>query len=255
MPANRLTITVDHDGPAIALDSFLTVITEAVGLLRSMDCVKAKTPRPNMRWVISAISMHSPIQFTVEGIALKAEGPLVEIVDPFMQDVTRLEAGGKPELFTPDMQDGAKRLVSVLGHHGIRGMRFNSDSMEVRPTQRIAARVDELADAYFEIGSIEGRLEVLSVHGQDCVKVWDARWGCGVRCLVSDSQLQEATFLLRKRVSVRGRIRHEHHRPKEVTDVFALIPLGEDAFADTGEPINLSGDQEPADYLRGPEDE
>ncbi|MBE3039098.1 MAG: hypothetical protein IMZ62_09845 [Chloroflexi bacterium] len=255
MPSNRLTITLDHDGPTVALDSFLTVIMEAVSLLRGVDCIKANTPHPNTRWEISAVSMHSPIQCTLEGVGLKADGPFVEIVDSFLLDVKRLEDGGKPEFFTPDMQDSAKRLVSVLGHRGVRGMRFNSDSLEAKPTLRVAARVEELADRYFEIGSIEGKLDVINVHGQrDSIKVYDARYGTAVVCRVSDTQLEEAKALLRKRVKVSGRIRCEHKRPKEVTDVFSIQPLGDSTalpqLEDIG-PVDLTGGQEPADYLRG----
>jgi hypothetical protein len=255
MLTKKLIITLDHDGHIVPYDAFATVMQESVDLLRGVDCVKAGTSRPNMRWGISAVSMHSPIQLTLEASALGDRE--VDAVDPFLEDMNRLERGDRPLYFNPEMQARAKRLVSVL-NHGISAIRFNSDSLEVRPTQRVAARVDELTERYFEIGSIEGRLDVLSVHGRDSITVWDVRWRCPVRCMVSDAQLREAKDLLRQRVSVRGRIKCEHKRPKEIVDVFDIQPLGDASTLPQAEdiaPVDLTGGQEPADYLRGAGDD
>ncbi|HUX02663.1 MAG TPA: hypothetical protein VMY35_17010 [Phycisphaerae bacterium] len=257
MPTRRLVITLEHDSPTVPVDAFLTVVQESVELLRDADRIKAGTFRTTMRWLISDASMHSPIQLTLEPSALKANEPITDVIEPCLRDIDRLERGERPLLFSPDMQERAKQIVSVLGR-GIRAIHFNSSGFEVTPTQRVAARVDELTERYFEVGSVEGRLEVLSVHGKDSVKVWDARWHCGVKCLVSDAQLQEATNLLGKRVSVRGRIRCEYRRPKEIVDVFEIRSLGETATLPQAEdfaPIDLTGGKEPADYLRGSDDD
>lgn len=255
MFTKRIVITLDHDGPIVPYDAFVTVMQESVDLLRAVDCAKAGTSRPNMRWGISAVSMHSPIQVTLESSALGDRE--VDAVAPFLQDISRLERGERPLYFNPEMQSRAKKLVSVLGR-GIRAIRFNSNGLEVKPTQRVAARVDELTERYFEIGSIEGRLDVLSVHGRDSITVWDARWHCAVKCLVSEAQLREAKDLLGHRVSVRGRIKCEHKRPKEVVDVFGMQSLGDSSSLPQAEdvaPVDLTGGQEPADYLRGTGDD
>lgn len=257
MLTKKLVITLDHDGPVVPFDAFVVVVQDTVAILRGMDCAQAGTPKPNMRWGISAVSMHSPIQLTLEPAALRAEGRVVDVIKLFVEDFNRLERGERPEYFSPDMQSLAKSIVTVLSQ-GIRAIRFNSDGQEAKPTLRVAARVDELTERYFEIGSIEGRLDVLSVHGEDCVKVWDARWGCAVKCRVSESQLEDSKALLRKRVSVRGRIRCEHKRPKEVVDVFDIRPLGDaSTLPQAGDiaPVDLTGGREPADYLRGAEDD
>jgi hypothetical protein len=107
-----------------------------------------------------------------------------------------------------------------------------------------------------EVGSVEGLLEVISVHGQETIKVWDARFGIAVSCHVSSLQIEEAKQFLGRRVAVRGRILHEHNRPKEVIDVFDIRALLDkdapqiESFA----PIDLMGGEEPADYLRGDEE-
>jgi hypothetical protein len=209
-----------------------------------------------MRWGIVNVSMRSPIQLTLEPSQIQADSRTIDVIEPFLDDLARLERGEKPQYFTPDLQARAKDVVSVLGH-GIRSIRFNSNGHEARPTLRVAARVDELTERYYEIGSIEGRLEVISVHGGDAVMVYDARWRSRVKCLVSDAQLEQAKALLGKRVMVRGRIRCEYKRPKEVVDVFEIQPLGDSSgLPQVGDiaPVDLFGDSEPADYLRGEED-
>jgi len=257
MLTKKLVITLDHDGPVVPFDAFVVVVQDTVEILRGMDCAQAGTPKPNIRWGISAASMHSPIQLTLEPAAQRAEGRVGDVIKLFVEDFNRLERGERPEYFSPDMQSRAKRIVTVLSH-GIRAIRFNSDGQEAKPTLRVAARVDELTERYFEIGSIEGRLDVLSVHGKDSVKVWDVRWGIGVKCLVSETQLEDAKDLLGKRVWVRGRIKCEHKRPKEITDVFEIRAIGESSTLPQAEdfaPIDLTGGTEPADYLRGHDDD
>jgi hypothetical protein len=255
MPSKSLTIILEHDDPVVPFTAFITVAQEAVELLRGVDCAKAGTPKPNMSWDILDISMRSPIALTLQSRAFGNQD--VEVVDPFLQDVDRLEKGELPKYLNPEMQIRLKKLVSVI-NHGIRGIRLNSDSLEVRPTLRIAAKVDELTNLYYEFWSIEGKLDVISVHGKDSITVWDARWHCAVKCLISDEKLSEAKDLLGQGVSVRGRIKCEYNRPKEVTDVLEIRSLGYRATLPQAEdiaPVDLTGGSEPADYLRGADDD
>jgi hypothetical protein len=256
MQTRKLLVTLEHEDHAVPFDAFAKVLVEAVEILRGLDCHMIGAPRVSMRWNIVNVSMHSPIQMTLEPSPIHTDGRTVDVIIPFLGDFERLERGEKPQYFTPDLQARAKLIVSVLGR-GIRSIRFNSEGHEARPTLRVAARVDELTERYFEIGSIEGSLEIISVHGEDAVTVWDARWNSRVKCLVSDAQLEQAKGLLRKRVMVRGRIKCEYKRPKEVVDVFDIQPLADSSSLPQVEdiaPVDLFGDSEPADYLRGQED-
>lgn len=119
-----------------------------------------------------------------------------------------------------------------------------------------AADSHSMSGSYVEVGSIEGTLEIASVHGGDHIKVYDARFGCGVGCAVSPRQFDEAlTYLKRRsRVIVRGVIRFAGNRPKEIAEVFDIreLPGPSNRIAiGSIRPINLTGGKEPAVYLRG----
>lgn len=134
---------------------------------------------------------------------------------------------------------------------------FESDGAKAQPTQHLAAYVD--ADLkqyapYYEVGSVEGCLEIISVKDKDTVQVRDLRFGIDVMCNVSTIQLEEAKELLRKRVVIRGRIKYSRKRPRDMVDVFDIRELKDSKHAPQPEDIgrvDLTGDIDPVDYLRG----
>ena len=115
--------------------------------------------------------------------------------------------------------------------------------------------MDSHRQHHTETGTIEGMLDVISVHGgRDSVKVWDRRFGTAVECRVTELQLEQAKQALGHRVAVRGRIEYQTNRPKLVTDVFDIHVMRkreELPQPDEIGPINLMGDVDPVEHLRG----
>jgi hypothetical protein len=80
--------------------------------------------------------------------------------------------------------------------------------------------IDELASRarlYVDFSTIEGRLEVISVHEHNSLFIWETLTNNRVECFVSDEQIKEAALLLNKRVTVSGRINYRNHVPKTIS--------------------------------------
>lgn len=200
--------------------------------------------------------MHSPIAITYAPAPRQKNKPCREIVPPFLEDMDRMERGEIPRYFTPVLQGRARTLLATLDKANSR-IRFRSDEQEVAPTARLIANVDDMCAAHEEIGTVEGKLDVIDVHGEDTVRVWDFRSNEAVDCRVSPEQLEQAKSCLGHRMGVRGRIKYERGKPKEVVDVFSIYDLGEIANLpqiDDVAPLDLTGGVEPSEYLRGDEE-
>lgn len=250
---------MEHSDKNIPFKSFMSVTSKAVSLLHGID--RESSPEHNLsaEWRISQISMHSPLCLTLEAAPITQDEKALtrNIVKPFIEDINRLEKGERPKLFTPNMERRAKSLVGVLSFDGVSSIRFESDGVKAEPTQHLAAYVDEdlrQYAPYYEVGSVEGRLEIISVKGKDTVQVRDLRFGVEVTCNVTAIQLEEAKELLRKRVVIRGRVKYSRKRPQIVVDVFDIRELKDSKNAPQPEDIgrlDLTGDIDPVDYLRG----
>lgn len=253
MNSEKLVITIYHDGPTVPVDTFIGVTRRTITLLRGIDQKLTAEPSISAKWNICDVSMKSPLHLTVEAMAIHSDKPPRRIVPPFLGDMKRLEQGKPPLYLTPSLQRIASEIVRTIGR-GITGIGFASDEEEVRPTERIAAYVTELEQTHSEMGSIEGKLEVINVHGQEEVKIWDARFNFPVICYVSRVQIEDAKEYLRRRVSIRGQIKYRRNHPFAMMNVYEIRrlddPAGLPQVKDIA-PVDLTGGQEPADYLRG----
>ena len=259
MQNQRITITIEHSDKNIPFKSFMSVTSKAVSLLEGVDRESTLEHNLSAEWRISQVSMHSPLQLTLEAApVVQDEMKIVRnIAKPFIEDINRLEKGERPRIFTPNMERRARALVGVLSADGISAIKFESDGTKAQPTQHLAAYVDvdlKQYAPYYEVGSIEGCLEIISVKGKDTVQIQDLRFGIEVTCNVSAIQLEEAKELLRKRVVIRGRVKYSRKRPQVVVDVFDIRELKDSNHAPQPEDIgriDLTGDIDPVDYLRG----
>lgn len=259
MQNQRITITIEHSDKNIPFKSFMSIAYNTVSLLRGVDRESSPEHDLSIQWYISQVSMSSPLSLTLEEAPIIKEREIIhrEIIKPFINDINRLERGEKPKVFTPDMERRAQSLVRVLSVDGISSIKFESDGAKAQPTQHLAAYVDsdlKQYAPYYEVGSIEGHLEIISVKGRDTVQIQDLRYGIEVTCNVSTIQLEEAKELLRKRVVIRGRVKYNRKRPQVVVDVFDIRELKDSKHAPQPEDIgrlDLTGDIDPVDYLRG----
>ena len=96
----------------------------------------------------------------------------------------------------------------------------------------ISEKVARILDAgYRNLGSLQGTLEVIDLHGAPTVTIWERVSRSPVRCSIPDEDvwIARVTSLLGKRVTVTGDIRYfMNGRPRAVSDVTRI----EDATPD-----------------------
>ncbi len=253
MPRESLEVVIDHPEPMVPPSLVVTVIKETVALLEGVDRALEPGGGISARWAIQRIGMNSPLHITFAPTPVEHDRPMRSISSPLLKDLNTVERGGSPSYINPHLQERARFLLHVVGRAKAT-IRYSSNGSEARPTAHSIANIEALRHRYTEVGSIEGHLDVINVHGADTVRLWDERFGVPVDCYVTPAQVEDAKDNLRRRVSMRGVIEYEHKRPRRIRSVSDIRPLGAQKELPQIEdiaPVDLSGGEEPADYLRG----
>ena len=92
-----------------------------------------------------------------------------------------------------------------------------------------------LSYGYFNLGSLEGTLEAINVHGRATVTIWDRVSRSPVRCSIPKKSewIEQVKGLLQKRVTVKGKIRYfVNGVPRSISNIREI----EDATPDSNLP-------------------
>lgn len=88
------------------------------------------------------------------------------------------------------------------------------------------SNVERLLHYEFSIGSIEGRLEALTIHDENRFTIYDAVSGVGVRCYFDDDDLRRVQDAVGRKVIVYGRLRRDREgRPQQIRPVRFWNPI------------------------------
>lgn len=254
MKRDKISIIVNHGRAGVPADSFAKIIERTIEMVHGLDA-KLTSGSGEREWTISKISINSPLH--LEMTSPKQEGSIATS-RALAGDLGRLQRGDRPRYMDDSIRASAIDMMTVIGDEII-SVEFKGEGASTVTSAPLPAPIEEsisMSASYAEVGSIEGTLEIAGIHGGDHIKVYDVRFGNPVGCAVSPRQFEEALAYLkrRSRVAVRGVIKFSGSRPKEVTEVFDIreLPGPNDRISiNSIRPIDLMGDKDPADYLRG----
>ena len=92
---------------------------------------------------------------------------------------------------------------------------------------RISVNIDELIDkSYLSEGSVEGVIEMVTVHDNNYFRVYDAIQGWGVPCYFRRESIDDVRNAFGKRVSITGRLRSDRLGKPEAMQVSDIRILG-----------------------------
>ena len=202
-------LTIDIEGPRVTLGQLVDATTHFLELLRAVDREVTGAPQGALNWVVDNIqggSVHlgaAPIPVTPEVPPDMAHAVVLAVAN----GLSEIQEGPKrPPFFSDAALRHAKDLSRVVGG-GVTALAVRMGTQKIAVTQRIAAHVDELIGGKVaSIGSVEGRLEMLSVHASPYFNVYEAISGRPVRCYFPPSLMDEVKLAFGKRVQVFGTI-------------------------------------------------
>jgi hypothetical protein len=241
----------------LTLTSFLKAAEALKLLLAELDTAISGEASATLPWAISELSMGSA---TIGVTRVTADdepnrGPAV--IAACVRGVAQVEREAvRPQYFSDKALEATKDLSALLvgevGQVSIRGA-----GQQVSITQHVAANVDEvLGSTYVAPASVEGRLDLISIHRRRVFAVWEPLEQRRVECHFPEDMLEQVRGALGKRVLVVGEVRYTASGDPVSVQVESIRVFPEEgALPPTRELAGLdpefTGGMDSAQYVRG----
>lgn len=255
-----VTLRLLSQSDFVPLSSFLQAVEKFQALLTAIDEDISGKPGGTLLWNVSGLSIGSAtLTATAESLEEDIDvGP--QVVEAAVKGLGVLERlGERPPYFSDDALQEARELVSLIQPKTkITKISVVAPTMPmVTITQQTAAHIDKMVGSgYTAYGSVEGRLEAISVHGRPTFGVYDFIEGRRVNCDFPAGMLEQVKEALGRRVLVYGLVRfNESDKPTSVREIQELrllrtkdeLPQAKDII---GIAPDITGDVDSVEHIR-----
>lgn len=234
----KLRFEIEGKPSGVALQSFVTASSNFLGLLREIDQVVSGRYLGSLRWYISAL--HSNGGLSVEVYSrLKPAQPKKQ-VDPDLSKhvavslVTGFENVQERGISPPYLSHvGLGRLgnmLDVMARNGVKG--YRTTDLETGQSVELSEKASDNMRSLLPIqrktiGSVEGKLEAISIHNKKRFVVYDALTKKAINCDFNDkAMLDEVKDVLGARVLVSGIVHWNAKSEAKRVDVDKIRTLG-----------------------------
>ena len=256
MVATEITISVEGRTPDLLAQPFLDAVGNSLKILKDLDASIAMRRRPTLRWAIAHLNIGSPAVMTLKALPpMTGKDVSQDVVNHYVDGLELLAQGrGLPTLFSDDALNAAKRLADLTSGNE-RAVIVRSAHRSVQVSQRISANVDDLVSrSYVSEGSVEGVIEMITIHDRTYFRIYDAIQGWGVPCYFRQENLNEIRNALGKRASITGRLRSDRLGKPESMEVSGIRILGLEPLPTPSEvrgiASGMTGGLKAEEYLR-----
>lgn len=204
-----LRFEIKGEAGSITVRGFLVEIENAFRMLAEYDSAISSEPTGSLDWVITNVSIGSLWIEAESRSRLEDRNVGPEVAKAYMAGWAQIEREGTtPPYLTEAGMLNARRIVKLIGREGIAGFAVSDLSERVEISAQASANIDQLIPVrYRSIGSIEGRLETISVHGRPKFVVYLSRTGKAVTCRIEgELLLATAKDALGRRVGASGTV-------------------------------------------------
>ena len=261
---NRLELSIEGEPGQITLVSFVGVMARATRILEDLDSAISERPKGALDWYIEDLSIGSAVaviesRTTRPDVDADRLGRMVGA--NFIGGLDVIERKGEMPPYFSEQDLGHVRAISSFlrrtGSHGLKATQFNGDAADlVRTTlsQNAASNVAKILKPHFKaIGSVTGKLEVISVHREPKFNVYDVVTKKAVSCRFDRGRLDEVKAALGRRVSVTGIVyRNANGDPIKVErPELRVLPTTTPGVRDLiGLVPDMSGEDSAEEYIR-----
>lgn len=207
-------VTLELDGPTIPVDRFLSALEALLTLLREIDRELGDRGEPSLGWIISGLRSGSAHVSVAPQPRIKKTAAVhaQRVIQAAAAGLAKLEHDGdrRPRHFSDGALEAARTLTQSVGTHKERlvQVRVRFGPKQLQLTERTAATVEQLIGPQSKsLGSVEGRLEVISIHGREHFRILDRVTQRTVACYFQQGDLNTVWAMFGKRVAVYGILR------------------------------------------------
>lgn len=208
-------VTVSIEGDRIPWDAFASVSRDLHSILGSLD--REMAGERTIEWVITKMSASSAkVQVSPSIKDPDTKDISGDVIKVCVTGLSSLDSSPeRPAFFTDSMLNNAKNVSSSLKGR-VEGITLeasvNGSREKTRVTQRVAANVDEVVGSkHTALGSVEGTLEVLSIHRGVHFNIYDTLTGKKIHCICDIDLLEELKDHMGERLLVEGTVRYNKY--------------------------------------------
>ena len=205
----RVTLKVEGELRNISLDSFLLVLRESHSILQELDRALSKQRNGTLKWVVAGLQEGSAVVKVESRVIRGDEDHSLRVAQHFIDGIHTIQNEAvTPALFSLDTMTSMRRIVRYLGTNGVSALEVIAPDLNksVELSSESSDKIQALVGVHHKsIGSVEGRLELISIHARDRrFNVYHAITSKAVRCNLPNSMEQEVVGSLGRRISVSG---------------------------------------------------
>lgn len=255
----KLLLTVKGELGRITLDSFLTVLNNSFGILKDLDSAISLQPKGSLDWIITDLHVGS---LAVE-VGTKPKDPSKDygsrVTETYVDGLDVIDREGiTPPYFSDRSLELLEKSAKVLSGDGAEAIEVTDPARgkSAKISAQIAPTVKQLMGTkYQSFGSVEGTLEMISIHKPPRFNIYHTITLHAVRCNLPDKLRKTVADALGRRVIASGEITYNaKDEPRSlVLEELEVIPL-EDELPTIEEFIgsdpDFTGDMTTKEYIQ-----
>ena len=234
-------------GDDITLRDLQFAIQKISGILHDLDAAAANNPNGAVRWRVSVLQKTSPPILGVTAEPVPRRDPqtsemvkrdtskLVEAA--LLSGVRSLDSGERPKGISDAVIENIRKLAIRSRRIGDIEVYSDSGRSEISETT-LSGIYKVIGSATKSKGSILGKLDTISVHYGNEIRVWDENSDRAVTCRYLDTMEDMVKDNLRKRVLVGGLVAFNARGQPLSVQVESLTPYGSDDTLPTIEEVS-----------------
>ena len=204
-PYSKLTLNIT--GERITADRFKRAVESFFGLIDEVTASLTGSSK-SIEWIVSVKS--GSIELGAVGEPKKMGTPVAAVVSATFGGLKQLQTSSRrPAHFTDGALADSRDLAGLVDGKAVRTVQVGRSNSHFQVQEKAVNHIDQiLGGTSIELGTIEGRLQMISSRGPLRVGVWESLDDKLVRCFLPASMMDDAKAALDRRVAVFGTIRY-----------------------------------------------
>lgn len=205
------TIRLKLEGEAgtIPVQAFLDAVENQVKILQDLDAAISGEPKGTLEWFVADLRRGSLEVITESRPRADYHDIGAEVSRSLITSIEQVETQGTTPPYLSDKgMKSVQRLLNTVGPSKASGLLLASPSegVEFTVTARAAANIKQLLPVRSHaLGSVEGRVEMINIHGGSRFVVYEAHTLRAITCKFDrQNGLESVRGALGKRVNVSG---------------------------------------------------
>ena len=214
----RLRFEIKGDPESVSLETYAQATHQVTGILRELDTAISRHSSGTLNWYVSRLQNNGTLLLEVLSKQRQMKRKMTEVPDfapevaaSFITGLENIEAHGtSPPYLTDTGMRRVQGMVSLIHKNGAKGFVASIPEVQksVEVSDKASKTISELLPVKTEaMGSVEGRLEGISIHGNKKFVVYHSVSKKAVNCHFDQQELlNTAVHALGSRVTVFGEI-------------------------------------------------